>query len=865
MKEMKTKELRDTPKGKDRGSPLSHHIKEDIRHAAVSQMQTGEEQENASDYANDKAEKTADRVVSEASHGISVVAEAGKHLFMEHLQKESQASGNVESPHPDEPPLWDAPPEAESLTPPTEPAQHTASPESAYDAAKEFVQDVVYHQEPVYTQPANTPAADFKGRASSIRVDNAAPLKTSGTISPNTPQTAMEAGKSYAQQSAIQINVPQITPIQGGDIKHRESAVQIHTPTFRSQEASITPNPEFVAKLEAKRELIEQEITASMQHTVIPAGQSPPTKSAPTEPQMFNASKDRIPVNTEHQIHAVEASRAFAQESAVSQIVESKATSAPGTAPKPKDAKEPTLKLRLEEESNKPQIKVKGYEAPKKSAVPQEQELKAAAKQFAKESEIKGQAIKKLSAEPLPTPQSDSVPTETLSGQKSGIKKLFPQKASAKGKNLPEKKSQAKAFSKAGKNLKLSDKTIKTADRVFAAPSAATRMRQAFIGSVEKAKQAEQVKKAAGAVAAFAKKAAERSARAAKAIAQAAQELISALAAGGGTLLIIVVILVVMGFAGMMFASDDDDIEVIPVSDEVKAYEPIIQKYAKQYGIGEYVLLIEAVMMQESGGRTTEPMQCSECNFNTRYPHAPGSITDPEYSIEVGVQNLADCLEIAGSESPVDMDHIKLALQGYNYGQGYITWALNKYGEYSKANAIEFSIKTAEQVGWSSYGDKDYVPHVLRYYPLGQIFYDPDTSTLIVEVAASQIGNVGGEPYWRWYGFTDHVEWCACFVSWCADQCGYLDTAIPKYAGCVIGANWFKGRNQWADRSITPEPGMIIFFDWGGDGIPDHTGIVEKCENGYVYTIEGNSSDSCRRRQFSVGSNSIFGYGTPEY
>lgn len=868
MKEIKTKEFRDIPKGKDRGSPLSDQLKKEMHHVAVSQMQTGEEQDNASDYASDKTIKTADRVVSEAAHGVSVAAEAGKHLFVEHLRKEPHTSSSVETPIPDESPLWDMPPAAEPYTPPAEPAHHTAaSPQSAYEPAKEFIQDVIYHQEPVYTQPAITPAADFKGRASSIQVDNAAPLKTSGTISPNTPQTAMEAGKSYAQQSAIQKNVPQITPIQGGDIKHRESAVQIHTPTFRSQEASITPNPEFVAKLEAKRELIEQEITASMQHTVIPAGQSPPTKSAPTEPRMFNASKDRIPVNTEHQIHAVEAGRAFAQESAVGQIADSKAASSPTsvTAPKSKDAKEPTLKLRLEEESNKPQIKVKGYEAPKKAAVPQEQELKAAAKQFAKESEIKGQTVNRLTVEPLPVPQNGIVPTEALSEQKSGIKKLFPQKASAKGKIVPEKKPQAKAFSKAGKNLKLSERDVKTADHILSAPSAATRMRQAFIGSVEKAKQAEQVKKAAEAVAAFAKKAAERSARAAKAIAQATQELISALAAGGGTLLIIVVILVVMGFAGMMFASDDDDIEIIPVSDEVKAYEPIIQKYAKQYGIGEYILLIEAVMMQESGGRTTDPMQCSECNFNTRYPHAPGSITDPEYSIEVGIQNLADCLEIAGCESPIDMDHIKLALQGYNYGQGYITWALNKYGEYSKANAIEFSIKTAEQVGWNSYGDKDYVPHVLRYYPLGQIFYDPDTSTLIVEVAASQIGNVGGEPYWRWYGFTDHVEWCACFVSWCADQCGYLDTAIPKYAGCVIGANWFKGRSQWADRSITPEPGMIIFFDWGGDGIPDHTGIVEKCENGYVYTIEGNSSDSCRRRQYTIGSSSIFGYGMPNY
>ena len=280
-----------------------------------------------------------------------------------------------------------------------------------------------------------------------------------------------------------------------------------------------------------------------------------------------------------------------------------------------------------------------------------------------------------------------------------------------------------------------------------------------------------------------------------------------------------------------------------------------------KHGISDYVLLIEAVMMQESGGRGSDPMQCSECNFNTLYPHTPGSITDPEYSINVGIQNLADCLQIAQCESPVDMDAIKLALQGYNYGQGYITWAMNKYGEYSKANAVEFSLKTAEACGWSSYGDMDYVPHVLRYYPLGQIFYDPDTSQLIVEVAALQIGNVGGEIYWRWYGFTERVEWCACFVSWCANKCGYLDTIIPKFSGCSAGVQWFKARNQWAERSVTPEPGMIIFFDWDVDGLPDHTGIVEKSENGYVYTIEGNTSDSCRRRQYAASNPQILGYG----
>ena len=422
--------------------------------------------------------------------------------------------------------------------------------------------------------------------------------------------------------------------------------------------------------------------------------------------------------------------------------------------------------------------------------------------------------------------------------------------------------------------IKTSERTIKTAGSPVKTMEhmggIALKSTQAAAETAQKtaviaAKTAHRSHVAAKAAATVARKASDYTARAAKAIAQAMQELISVAATGGGTVLILVIVLIVMCFAGMMLASDENDTEILPVSEEVKDYEPIIQKYAKEHGIPDYVLLIEAVMMQESGGRGTDPMQCSECNFNTLYPHIPGSITDPEYSINVGIQNLADCLQIAQCESPVDIDAIKLALQGYNYGQGYITWAMNKYGEYSQANAIEFSLKTAEQYGWSSYGDMDYVPHVLRYYPLGQIFYDPDTTQLIVEVAASQIGNVGGEPYWSWYGFTEHVEWCACFVSWCANKCGYLDTFIPKFAGCSTGVQWFKARNQWADRTTTPEPGMIIFFDWDRDGVPDHTGIVEKIENGYVYTIEGNTSDSCRRRQYTVGNPNIFGYGTPAY
>ena len=139
----------------------------------------------------------------------------------------------------------------------------------------------------------------------------------------------------------------------------------------------------------------------------------------------------------------------------------------------------------------------------------------------------------------------------------------------------------------------------------------------------------------------------------------------------------------------------------------------------------------------------------------------------------------------------------------------------------------------------------------------------------IVTVALSQVGNTGGAPYWSWYGFDSRVEWCACFVSWCANECGYIDSGvIPKFAGCVNGVQWFKDRGQWQDGSFEPSAGQIIFFDWDNkglsgpqDGQSDHVGIVEKCENGIVYTIEGNSDDACRQNQYPVGYYEILGYG----
>ena len=419
--------------------------------------------------------------------------------------------------------------------------------------------------------------------------------------------------------------------------------------------------------------------------------------------------------------------------------------------------------------------------------------------------------------------------------------------------------------------VKTTEKGIKTAQ---ATSKAAIKTTETSVKTAQAAAKAsaKTVQKAAQAAKATAKATAEATKAtvratiaAVKAIIAGTKALISALIAGGWIAVVIILIVVLLGCAVSLFGGGSGSNAYTPVSAEVEAYEPLIQKYAKQYGIPEYVELIKAVMMQESGGRGLDPMQAAEGSFNTRYPHEPNGIKDPEYSIQCGVQELKAALISAEVENPIDMEHIKLALQGYNFGNGYISWAKTNYGGYSYANAVEFSTMQAARLGWDSYGDTQYPAHVLRYYPYGRAFTSGGNQA-IVEVALTQLGNEGGQPYWSWYGFDGRVEWCACFVSWCADQCGYIESGIiPKFAGCVDGANWFKGNGQWKDRSYEPSTGDIIFFDWEGDGETDHVGIVEKCENGVVYTVEGNSGDACRQKQYTVGSSSIYGYGVPAY
>ena len=422
-------------------------------------------------------------------------------------------------------------------------------------------------------------------------------------------------------------------------------------------------------------------------------------------------------------------------------------------------------------------------------------------------------------------------------------------------------KGTVKETEKGVKTAKVTSKTaIKTTEQTAKAAQKTAK------ASAKAAQKAAQTAKATAKATAEATKATVKATIAAvRAIIAGTKALISALIAGGWIAVVIILIVVLLGCAVSLFGGGSDSTSYTPVSAEVEAYTPLIQKYAKQYGIPEYVELIKAVMMQESGGKGNDPMQAAEGSFNKKYPHQPNGIKDPEYSIECGVQELKAALTSAEVESPIDMERIKLALQGYNFGNGYISWAKTNYGGYSYANAVEFSAMQAQRLGWEKYGDTQYPAHVLRYYPYGRAFTSGGNQA-IVEVALTQLGNEGGQPYWSWYGFEGRVEWCACFASWCADQCGYLESGIvPKFSLCSDGVNWFKGKGQWQDKNYEPQAGDLIFFDWGSDGSIDHVGIVEKCENGTVYTVEGNSGDACKQRSYPVGSGSIYGYGCPNY
>ena len=294
------------------------------------------------------------------------------------------------------------------------------------------------------------------------------------------------------------------------------------------------------------------------------------------------------------------------------------------------------------------------------------------------------------------------------------------------------------------------------------------------------------------------------------------------LSLGGSLVLIICMSLFIGCFSAL--ANDSYSMPAyVNVSDEVLAYKDTIEKYCKQYEIADYVSVVMAIMMQESGGKGNDPMQCSESGFNKKYAHSPNSITDPDYSIEVGVQTFADCIKQSKIKDPGDTNKLSLALQGYNYGNGYINWALSNFGEYTKANAKAFSDMMKSKLGTNGYGDPEYVDHVMRY--VGITFRggtNPNFDNLEVWVTNNPYAQAGLYGQCTWFAWGRFYE-----------LYGYDPGFSGDGSSCV--KELIAAHPDKFERSSSPKAGAV--FSAIGH---NHVGIVIAVKDNTLTVQEGN-------------------------
>ena len=499
------------------------------------------------------------------------------------------------------------------------------------------------------------------------------------------------------------------------------------------------------------------------------------------------------------------------------------------------------------------------------------QKRKAAAEQ------PKKQAKKQAARKTRQTADKISEPVRTLRQERGAVKTLDRGKKSIKTvdrgrKTIKQAASTAKGTVKtASKSIKTAEKTAKASIKTTQqAAKAAQRTAQATARAARAAAHA--ARAAAKAAVAAAKVAAKATIAAVKAIIAATKALIAAIAAGGWIAVLVIVIICLIGLLigscfGIFFSGED--------SGSGYTMQNVVQEINDDYQqqIDTTKANLSHDVLEMSGSRAVWPEVLAV--------YAVKTTTDPDNPQEVATIDdskkaiLTDIFWEMNQISSRTETRTETVITETDDGNGNIVETESTVTQ--TYLYITVSHKTAEEMA-AQYGfdeeQKEQLAELLAeenrslWSAVLYGIYTEDGA--IVSVALSQVGNVGGEPYWSWYGFDSRVEWCACFVSWCANECGYIDTGvIPKYAGCVNGVQWFKDRGQWLDNSAEPAPGMIIFFDWddenGQDGLSDHTGIVEKVENGRVYTIEGNSGDSVRQNSYPVGHYEVLGYGCPDF
>ena len=300
---------------------------------------------------------------------------------------------------------------------------------------------------------------------------------------------------------------------------------------------------------------------------------------------------------------------------------------------------------------------------------------------------------------------------------------------------------------------------------------------------------------------------------------------IGALFSFGTGMILLLELVLFIGTFGVLAQDGRSNSEIVSLSEEVIAYENTIRKYAKENDIEDYVSLIQAIMMQESGGKGNDPMQASESGYNTKYPRVPNGITEAEYSIEVGVKTFSDCIKKANVKDPSDTEHIYLALQGYNYGNGYIEWALTNFGGYSKYNAQLFSDNKKQELHVSGYGDPLYVDHVMRY--VGITFRggtNPNFNNLEAWVTKNPYARIGLYGQCTWFAWGRFYELYGYDPGFTGNGWDCVDVLLAAH------------RDKF-ERADVPKAGAVF----SGIG-KNHVGIVLKV-NGENITIQDGNYD----------------------
>lgn len=300
--------------------------------------------------------------------------------------------------------------------------------------------------------------------------------------------------------------------------------------------------------------------------------------------------------------------------------------------------------------------------------------------------------------------------------------------------------------------------------------------------------------------------------------------------------------------------------------EEVLRWKEKVTKEAVKNEIPETVPYLLGIIMVESGGNSENYPDIMQCSESQGRP--PNSITDPDESIEVGVKYFADMWKGHREYEVLNI------VQAYNFGGGFLNHSGKSYSlesaiQFSKIQAngqtVTYTNPVAIGLGYDyryAYGNMFYAQIVKQY--ISSNSNNTGGNSEIMKIASGELAegiHKGGEKYWSWYGFNSRVEWCATFVSYVAEK---ANVKMERFAYCPTGINNFKASNQWQDRGVEPKSGAIIFFDWDGDGVSDHVGIVEKFENNTVHTIEGNSGDIIARRNYEKSSSYILGYASPE-